>query len=30
MNSVLVWHMEVDIWKNHHTYMSLGTEIRQI
>jgi len=27
MNSVLVWHMEVDVWKNHHTCISLGTEI---
>jgi len=30
MNSILVWHMEVDIWKNHHTCMLLDTEIHQI
>jgi len=30
MNSVFVWHMEVDIWKNHHECMSLGMEIHQI
>jgi len=30
MNSVLVWHMEGDIRKNHHKCMSLGMEIHQI
>jgi len=30
MNSVLVWHMEIDIRNNHHKCMSLSTEIHQI